>query len=199
MLTFLSTTYCFWHVAFYTVFFYCCSNYFLAFLLLTHILEIRKTLPRGNAAFKVWFDYGFTSACGFYVFRYFLGHNILYCQVTHPSRNLLTLVWWSWVFPHFLVWERLFLFHFWKTALVGMAFLTVRSLLSTLWVCQPFFFWPVKSANKIMGTCLFVTSQFSFGTSMVPLVWFGFVAVVVVVLMTAAAVVVVVVLASGFW
>lgn len=103
-------------------------------------------------------------------------------------------------FHTFLSEKGFFLFHFWKTALVGMAFLTVRSLLSTLWVCQPFFFWPVESANKIMGTCLFVTSQFSFGTSMVPLVWFGFVAVVVVVLMTAAAVVVVVVLlASGFW
>lgn len=57
----------------------------------------------------------------------------------------------------------------------------------------------MESANKIMGTCLFVTSQFSFDASMVPLVWFGFVAVVVVVLMTVAAVVVVVVLASGFW
>lgn len=71
----------------------------------------------------------------------------------HPSRNLLTLVWWSWVFPHLLVWEMLFLFHFWKTALVGMAFLVVRSLLPTLWVCRLFFFWPVESANRIMGTC----------------------------------------------
>lgn len=134
---------------------------------------------------------------GFMFSDIFLANNNLYCQVKHPTRNLLTLVWWSWVFPHLLVWEILFLFHFWKTALVGMAFLPVRSLLPTLCVCQLLFFRPAESANRIMGTCLFVTSQFSFGTSMVPLTWFEFVAVVVLVLMMVAAVVVVWV--SGFW